>query len=74
MGIVILSVLLVTVMVFIGLTRNELIDMLGVADYEDDYTINFYIGYSPKVFFNMDPDWLEIELTNERVSNARVRE
>ncbi len=58
----------------IGLTGSELKNMLGETDYEDDSTMSFYIGYSPKTFFNMDPDWLETDLTDGIVSRAYVRE
>lgn len=58
----------------IGLTSSELKSMLGEADHEDDSTMIFYIGYSPKYFLNMDPDWLETTLINGRVSKVNVRE
>ncbi len=58
----------------IGLTNRELEDMLGKADYEDDSTMIFYIGYTPRPFFNMDPDWLKTELIDGKVSNASVRD
>ena len=32
----------------IGLTSSELKSMLGEADHEDDSTMTYYIGYSPK--------------------------
>lgn len=58
----------------IGLTSQELKGMLGDADLEDDSTMIFYIGYSPKHFMNMDPDWLETELIAGKVSNVYIRE
>ena len=58
----------------IGLTSSELKIMLGEADHEDDSTMIFYIGYSPEHFFNMDPDWLETDLIDGKVSNVNVRE
>jgi amino acid transporter len=58
----------------IGLTKNELGEMLGEFDYEDDSLLIFYIGYSPKYFLNMDPDWLEIDLTDGKVSNVRIKQ
>lgn len=58
----------------IGLTSSELKSVLGEADYEDDSTMSFYIGYSPKHFLNMDPDWLETDLIDGKVSTAYVRE
>lgn len=58
----------------IGLTSSELKSVLGEADYEDDSTMSFYIGYSPKHFLNMYPDWLETDLIDGKVSTAYVRE
>ncbi len=58
----------------IGLTGSKLKMMLGKADYEDDSTMIFYIGYSPRHFLNMDPDWLETNLPEGKVSNVYVRE
>ena len=58
----------------IGLTSSELKSMLGEADHENDSTMTFYIGYSPKHFFNMDPDWLETNLIDGKVNNVYVRE
>jgi amino acid transporter len=58
----------------IGLTSSELKNMLGEADYEDDSIISYYIGYSPKHFLNMDPDWLETDLIDGKVSHTYVRE
>ena len=57
----------------IGLTSDELKTMLGEVDYEDDSTILFYIGYSPKVFLNMNPDWLETYLVDGKVGSALIR-
>ena len=58
----------------IGLTSGELKNMLGEAEYENDSIISFYIGYSPKHFLNMDPDRLEAELVDGKVSNTYVRD
>lgn len=58
----------------IGLSRIELNNMLGESDYEDDSTMTFYIGYSPRPLFNMDPDWLVTELVEGKARNVYVRE
>jgi hypothetical protein len=47
--------------------------MLGEADQTDDSTFVYYIGYSPNVFLNMDPDWLVTELTDGKVSYVYIR-
>lgn len=58
----------------IGLTKIELDSTLGKADYEDDSITQYYIGYSPKVLLNNDPDWLITDLVEGKVSNAYIRE
>ncbi len=58
----------------IGLTMNEVKSILGEPDGEFDSTITYYIGYSPQYFLNSDPDWLELETKNQKVSNANIRE
>ena len=58
----------------IGLSRDELESMLGKADYEDDSTMTYYLGYSPGVYLNMDPDWLVSDLTDGKVSYVYIRE
>lgn len=60
--------------ILIGLTGSELKSILGEADYEDDSKMNFYIGYSPQYFLNMDPDWLVTDLIDGKFSNVYVRE
>jgi len=55
-----------------GMTKSEVIDLLGKASNENDSMLTYYIGYSPKIFFNLDPDWLEIEIKNEIVETVRV--
>ena len=56
----------------IGLTSLEVKSMLGEPDSENDSTMTFYIGYSPKYFFNSDPDWLELEFNTGQVYNSRI--
>lgn len=58
----------------IGLTIAEVKAMLGEEDNIDDSTITYYIGYSPKYFLNMDPDWLEAKLVDGKVQSVRIRE
>lgn len=58
----------------IKLNSDELKSLLGEPDYEDDTIATFYIGYSPKHFLNMDPDWLETDLEDGKVRSAVVRE
>jgi hypothetical protein len=57
-----------------GLTSSEVVSMLGEADQVDDTAMVYYIGYCPKHFFNMDPDWLVGNLSDGKVSNVYVRE
>ncbi len=58
----------------IGLTSSELKSMLGKVDHEDDSTLTFYIGYSPKKFMNMAPDWLVAYLKDGVVREVFVEE
>jgi hypothetical protein len=56
----------------IGLTNSEVEEMLGEPDEKNDSTLVFYIGYCPKYFMNMDPDWLELELKDGKIYNSRI--
>lgn len=58
----------------IGLTSTELKSLLGEADFRGDTTVGFYIGYSPQYLLNMDPDWLEADLIDGKVTAVRIRE
>ncbi|MCP4458434.1 MAG: hypothetical protein GY816_10495 [Cytophagales bacterium] len=58
----------------IGLSSGQIQNTLGEVEYEDDSTMIFYIGYDPKIFMNMDPDWLEIHLIEGEVIRVEVRE
>ncbi len=57
-----------------GLTRLELLSLLSEPDSETDSTMVFYIGYWPKELMNMDPDWLVVELADERAIQAYVQD
>ena len=57
----------------IGLTQEEIINLLGEADYNEDLVYGYYIGYSKAYFLNLDPDWLEIEFVNNKANIVRVR-
>jgi hypothetical protein len=58
----------------IGLSKNEVGLLLSDVDYEDDSIMQFYIGYSPKTFLNLDPDWLIIELEDQKASEVYTRD
>ncbi len=58
----------------IGLSQNELKSILTEVDYEDDSTLQIYIGYSPKTFLNLDPDWLIIELVDKKANRVYVQD
>lgn len=44
----------------IGLSKKDVIEMLGEPESENDSTIKYYIGYSPRHIISIDPDYLEI--------------
>ncbi|NNL16487.1 MAG: hypothetical protein HKO81_07600 [Flavobacteriaceae bacterium] len=57
----------------IGLSNNEIKLLLSEVEYEDDSTMQFYIGYSPKTFLNLDPDWLVIELKDGKADRVYIQ-
>jgi amino acid transporter len=56
----------------IGLTKKDIIALLGEPDYETETRITYYIGFSPRHFIGIDPDWLEIELENGKAIKVRI--
>ncbi len=56
----------------IGQTKAEIIELLGKPDYETEKTMTYYIGFSPRNFIGIDPDWLEIEFINGKASKVRI--
>jgi hypothetical protein len=56
----------------IGLEKTEVIEKLGEPDGQSDSTLTYYIGYTPKYFMNMDPDWLEIKLEGKVVTETWI--
>lgn len=58
----------------IGLTKTEVETMLGEPDSENANTLTYYIGFSPRHFIGIDPDWLEIKFENGKVINVRIYE
>jgi len=54
------------------LTEVEIKHLLGQPDYEKESTITYYIGFSPRHFIGIDPDWLEIEFENGKAKNTRI--
>jgi amino acid transporter len=56
----------------IGLEKSEVLEKMGKPDNQSDTSLTYYIGYTPKYFMNMDPDWLEIKLENNIVTEAWI--
>lgn len=56
----------------IGLTRAEVVAMLGEPTMEQNGQLTYYLGFSPRHLISIDPDWLAIEFTNARVSHVHV--
>jgi amino acid transporter len=56
----------------IGQTKAQILELLGEPDYETEMTITYCIGFSPRHFIGIDPDWLEIEFINGKASKVRI--
>ena len=56
----------------IGLTRQEIKEILGEPEYESKSSMTYYIGFSPRHIFGIDPDYLEIEFKNEKAHKTRI--
>lgn len=56
----------------IGQTKAQILGLLGAPDNETEMTMTYYIGFSPRHFIGIDPDWIEIELKNGKAINVRI--
>lgn len=56
----------------IGLTRQEIKEMLGEPEYETESSMTYYIGFSPRHFFGIDPDYLEIDFKDGKAHETRI--
>ena len=56
----------------IRLTKAQILELLEKPDYETETTLTYYIGFSPRRFIGIDPDWLEIEFKNGKAINVRI--
>ncbi len=54
----------------IGKSTQYIESILGEPMQKDSIIMHFYIGYSPKNFINIDPDYLVVELKNDRASQV----
>ena len=57
----------------IGLDSAGVTTLLGEVDYIEESTFMYNIGYDPKQYINLDPDWLEVEFKEGQVVDARVK-
>ena len=56
----------------IGLTKAEILELLGKPDEERKDQITYYIGFSPRHFLGIDPDLLEIEFEDGKAKRVRI--
>ena len=56
----------------IGLSRQKIEEMLGKPEYEKENSMTYYIGFSPRNLFGIDPDFLEIEFKDGKVYKTRI--
>lgn len=56
----------------IGQAKAQILELLGEPDYETEMTMTYYIGFSPRHFIGIDPDWLEIVFKNGKAINVRI--
>ena len=56
----------------IGLTRIEIKEMLGEPEYETENSMTYYIGFSPRHLFGIDPDFLEIDVKDGKARETRI--
>lgn len=56
----------------IGLSRAEVVAMLGEPTLDQNGQLTYYLGFSPRHLMSIDPDWLAIEFTDARVSRVHV--
>lgn len=56
----------------IGLSRTEIKEILGEPKYENENSMTYYLGFSPRNFFAIDPDWLEVSFEQDKVKNTRI--
>ena len=56
----------------IGLSRKEIKEMLGEPEYESENSMTYYIGFSPRHLFGIDPDYLEIDFKDGKARDTRI--
>lgn len=56
----------------LGLDSLSVIVMLGEPSYEEEGSLIYDIGYDPKHYFNMDPDYLVIGLEEGKVKHVNI--
>lgn len=53
--------------------RSEIIEKLGEPSIHEDHAFHYTIGYDPKQYFNMTPDWLILEFENDKVDTFYIQ-
>ncbi len=58
----------------IGLTVKQVEALLGEVEQETDSGLYYYIGYNPKTFMNMAPEFLVITISEGKVTEVQVQD
>ena len=56
----------------IGLSQMEILSTLGTPDKKTDSTLIYYIGYDSEYFMRGYPDWLEVSMESDSVSEVSI--
>ena len=57
----------------IGMDSLKVIQLLGPPDDIDNGDLIYNIGYDPKQYFNMDPDWMYVKIRAGKVQELEVK-
>lgn len=56
----------------IGLDKREIKEMLGEPEYENENSMTYYIGFSPRHLIGIDPDYLEINFRDGNAYSTQI--
>lgn len=56
----------------IGLDRDQVVALLGEPSDASPGRINYYLGFSPRSLFAIDPDWLAIEFSEGKAERVYI--
>ena len=56
----------------IGLSKQEIKEILGEPESETENSMTYYLGFSPRHFIGIDPDYLEINFKDNKAKTTRI--